>query len=168
MEVFYSGAIQGNRDRGERAHVHRAFIDCIIRLGHNVFSEHPASSNKEETAALLEKSIGPLPPAGIERTKHVRRKLIEGIEGDIQAAIFELTVPSLGVGDEFAHAYLRPRMGLSAIPMLGLNEEGYWSSGLSSMIRGIDPNGFPNFRLESYKTIEEGCRHIEKFLRETQ
>ena len=38
----------------------------------------------------------------------------------IDAAVFEVSTPSLGTGIEIAHTYLRPRLGLPAIPMLAV------------------------------------------------
>jgi len=57
---------------------------------------------------LLEKSLGPLQPPGVARTVLIRNKMTEFIEGDIDAAVFEVSTPSLGTGIEIAHAYLRP------------------------------------------------------------
>jgi hypothetical protein len=55
----------------------------------------------------------------------MRNKMIEAIEGEIKAAIFEVSTPSLGTGIEIAHAYLRLRLGLSRIPLLALYEKDY-------------------------------------------
>ena len=52
--------------------------------------------------------------------------MIELIEGDIDAAIFEVSTPSLNTGIEIAHAYLRPRLGLMAIPVFALYQKNYW------------------------------------------
>jgi len=38
--------------------------------------------------------------------------MIEGVEGDIDTAVFEVSTPSLGTGIEISHVYLRPRMNL--------------------------------------------------------
>jgi len=153
--VFYGGAIQGNSDRQARAHVHRALIAAIRDAGCSVVSEHASGSSCESTAALLETSIGPLPPAGLQRTRYVRRKMIEAVEGPIGAAIFEVSVPSLGTGIEIAHAYLRPRMGLSAIPVVALYEQGFWPNRLSSMIRGITAQDVPHFCVLEYASLQD-------------
>ena len=92
MEIFYGTAIQGARDRSERAHIHIALIDLMKREGHHVISEHTSGRTSEETAQLLERSIGPLPSPGIGRTIYVRNKMIELVESDIGAAVFEVSV----------------------------------------------------------------------------
>jgi len=164
MRVFYGAAIQGAKDRAERAHVHKRLIKIIKEEGHEVVSEHLKGRNKEETASLLEDFLGPV-PKGIERKVHVRRKLLEAIEGDIDAAIFELSSPSLGTGIELAHSYQRPRVGLKEIPILGLYEESYWLYGISSMVAGIVPEEIPAFNLEVYKNLEDAENYVRKFLR---
>jgi hypothetical protein len=88
--------------------------------------------------------------------------MIEAIEGEISAAIFEVSTPSLGTGIEISHAYLRPRLGLSAIPVLALYEKNYWPNKLSTMIKGISKEEVPNFTLIEYKEF----RDIDMILKE--
>jgi hypothetical protein len=90
--------------------------------------------------------------------------MIEGIEGKIKAAIFEVSTPSLGTGIEIAHAYLRPRTGLSLIPVLALYEKDYWPNKLSTMIKGISKETVPHFTLKEYKNLEQGKKIIDEFL----
>ena len=127
--------------------------------------EHTTGRNREETAELLQKAIGPMPPPGIERTRYVRRKMIEFIESDIGAAVFEVSVPSLGTGIEIAHAYLRPKKGLPEIPIIALYQENYWPCGLSSVVLGISEEELPNFNLRSYSDPEEARSYVMQFLR---
>jgi hypothetical protein len=166
MKIFYGAALQGAKDRSERAHVHRALIGLIKTGGHGVISEHTTGKSKEEAAELLEKAIGPLPPLGIERTIYVRRKMIEAIEGGISAAIFEVSTPSIGTGIEIAHAYLRPKIGLSEIPVLALYQRGFWPNDLSSMIRGITHEEVPNFHLKEYTDLADAKSYVLEFLKE--
>lgn len=165
MKIFYGSAIQGAKNRAARAHIHRALIEFIKRKEYMVAFEHTCGRTKKETAELLEKAIGPLPPLGIERTIYVRRKIIEVIEGDIVAAIFEVSTPALGTGIELAHAYLRPRMGLSEIPILLLYQKDYWPNKLSSMIRGITSEEVPSLALKEYANLEDAKYYISQFLR---
>ena len=164
MKIFYGGAIQGNADREKRVHIHKSLMSFIKDFGFEVISEHAAGRNFEETAALLEKSIGPLPPVGIERTIYVRNKMIEAIEGEIAAAVFEVSVPSLGTGIEIAHAYLRPKTGLGKIPILALYEKDYWPGKLSSMIRGLDKKDYPHIEVVEYTNLDEAASQISNFL----
>jgi hypothetical protein len=90
--------------------------------------------------------------------------MIEAIEGDIKATIFEVSTPSLGTGIEIAHAYLRPRIGLSLIPVLALYEKDYWPNKLSTMIKGISKETVPHFTLIEYKNLEDGKKIINEFL----
>ena len=165
MKIFYGAAIQGAKDRGERAAVNRYLIDLIRKEGYEVVGEHTTGTNREETAQFLERTIGPLPPPGIERTHYVRRKMIELVEGDIAGAVFEVSVPSLGTGIEIAHAYLRPRRGLPEIPILGLYQRDYWPNRLSSMVLGISEEELPNFQLKVYADLEEAEQYILQFFR---
>ena len=87
------------------------------------------------------------------------------IESDICAAVFEVSTPSLGTGIELAHAYLRPRIGLTTIPILALYEEGFWPNNLSSMISGITPESLPQFQLKEYSTTENAAYYLRQFLR---
>ena len=164
-KVFYGSAIQGAKDRGERAHINRTLIQLIKSHGYEVVSEHTAGVDKEETAKLLEKSIGPLPSVGKERTIYVRNKMIEAIEGVIIAAVFEVSTPSIGTGVEITHAYLRPRKSLPEIPILSLYQKDYWPNNLSSMISGIAPEEIPNFQLVEYKDLEEAIESLSQFLK---
>lgn len=165
MKIFYGSAIQGAKDRSERAHIHRTLIEVIKGSGHEVITEHTTGETKEEAAELLEKSIGPLPPLGIERTIYVRRKMIEAVEGDIGAAIFEVSTPSIGTGIEIAHAYLRPGKGLAEIPILTLYQKDHWPNNLSSMVRGITREELPNFHMREYIDLEDAKSRILEFLK---
>jgi len=164
MKVFYGAAIQGGKDRKERASVHSFFTKTIRAKGFDVWTEHTSGRTYEEAIQMLEKAIGPLPKGDIERRRYVRNKMIEAIEGDIAAAVFEVSTPSLGTGIELAHAYLRPRMGLSTIPVLALYEKEYWPNKLSTMIRGISSQQVPHFILREYDTVEEAARILDDFL----
>jgi hypothetical protein len=164
MKVFFGAAIQGKQDRVERLEINTALIQAIKDTGSTVASEHVLGTNFNETTSLLEQTLGKLPPAGMERTVMVRNKMIEFIEGDIDAAIFEVSIPSLGTGIEIAHAYLRPRMNLKEIPILALYQKDYWPNNLSSMIRGLTPESAPSLVLKEYSAPEEAKRFVSEFL----
>ncbi|MBD3388762.1 MAG: hypothetical protein GF416_06810 [Candidatus Altiarchaeales archaeon] len=166
MKVFFGAALQGARDRSERAGFNAALISAIRDGGHEVVTEHTTGRTKEEAASLLEESIGPLPPPGLERTRYVRERMIGLVEGSISAAVFEVSIPSLGTGIELAHAYLRPRMGLPEVPVLAIYQRGYWPNNLSSMVRGIDSEKMSHFTLEEYGGLEDARRVIGWFLAE--
>jgi hypothetical protein len=150
MKIFFGAAIQGSRDRAERAAAHRRIIDAIKNYGYEVISEHTTGTDYNSTAKLLERSLGTLPPTGLERSALIRNKMIAFIEGDIDAALFEVSTPSLGTGIEIAHAYLRPRLGLPAIPVIALYQKDYWPNNLSTMIRGITRDMVPSFVVKEY------------------
>ena len=160
MKIFFGAAIQGAENRRQRAQVHQVIIDAIKNFGGTVISEHTTGSDYDNTIALLENSFGPLPPKGKERTVYVRKKMTELVEGDIDAAIFEVSTPSLGTGIELAHAYLRPRMGLQVIPVIALYQKDYWPNKLSSMIKGITTEELPHFQLYEYAEPEDAYEFI--------
>jgi hypothetical protein len=164
-QVFYGAAIQGATDRKERSLVHEFFITTIQKQGYEVYTEHTTGKTYEEAIQKLEKAIGPLPKDELKRKRYVRNKMIDGVEGDIKAAIFEVSTPSLGTGIEIAHAYLRPRLGLSLIPVLALYEKEYWPNKLSTMIKGISKEDVSHFTLKEYKTLEDGKEIIYEFLK---
>ena len=166
MKIFFGAAIQGAHNREERAAVHRLIIDAIKSCGCDVISEHTTGKDYDATAKLLEKSLGSLPPKGLERTVVIRDKMIEFIEGDIDAAIFEVSTPSLGTGIEIAHAYLRQRLGLPAIPVLALYQKDYWPNNLSTMIRGITADEVPSFVLKEYDDPNDAREFIPKLLKD--
>jgi hypothetical protein len=166
MKIFFGAAIQGAHNREERAAVHRLIIDAIKSCGCEVISEHATGKDYEATAKLLEKTLGPLPSQGWERTVLIRKKMIEFIEGDIDAAIFEVSTPSLGTGIEIAHAYLRPRLGLPAIPVIALYQKDYWPNNLSTMIRGISADEAPHFRLKVYDDPVNAGEFIPELLKD--
>ena len=91
MKIFFGAAIQGAHNREERAAVHRLIIDAIKSCDCEVISEHTTGRDYDTTSQLLEKTLGTLPPKGTERTVLIRNKMIEFIEGDIDAAIFEVS-----------------------------------------------------------------------------
>jgi hypothetical protein len=160
-KIFYGAAIQGSKNRKERSQVHTFIIDTIKKYGFEVYTEHTTGTTYEEAIQKLEQSIGHIPTDEQKRRIYVRNKMIDGIEGDIKAAIFDVSTPSLGTGIEIAHAYLRPRIGLSEIPVLALYEKNYWPNKLSTMIKGISKDEIPNFSLKEY----ENSRDIDKILK---
>jgi hypothetical protein len=164
MNIFYGAAIQGSKNREERSKVHQFIIDTIKHHGFQVYTEHTTGKTYEEAIAKLEESIGALPKEDMQRRIYVRNKMIEGIEGNITAAVFEVSTPSLGTGVEIAHAYLRPRMGLAEIPILALYEKDYWPNKLSTMIRGIAPETCPQFQITEYSDFEQLSEILNQFL----
>ncbi|MEF8848048.1 MAG: hypothetical protein V5A68_02835 [Candidatus Thermoplasmatota archaeon] len=165
MKVFFGAAIQGAKNREQRAENNNFIIDTIKSQGYKVYTEHTTGKNYKEAMVKLEKAIGKLPDEELKRRKYVRDKMIEGIEGDIQAAVFEVSVPSLGTGIEIAHAYLRPRMNLKTIPILALYEKDYWPNKLSTMIRGISEQKIPHFKLRDYTNKNDLEQIIINFLK---
>jgi len=163
MKVFYGAAIQGAENRKKRANIHKFIIDSIKKQGFEVYTEHTTGKTYKEAIEKLEQSIGKMPKDDLKRRIFVRNKMIEGIESDIKAAVFEVSTPSLGTGVEIAHAYLRPRMGLKEIPILALYEKDYWSNKLSTMIRGISSEEFQNFYLVEYASIDDVEKIIHNF-----
>ena len=164
MKIFFGAAIQGASNREERAAVHREIIVAIKSCECEVISEHTTGRDYASTARLLEKTLGPLPPKGMERTVLIRNKMIEFIEGDIDAAVFEVSTPSLGTGIEIAHAYLRPRLGLPAIPVFALYQKDYWPHNLSTMIRGISRDEVPDFVVKEYNNPADAAKLIPGLL----
>jgi hypothetical protein len=163
MKVFYGAAIQGAENREKRANIHKKIIDAIKKQGLEVYTEHTTGKTYNEAIEKLEQSIGKIPKDDQKRRNFVRNKMIEGIETDIVAAVFEVSTPSLGTGIEIAHAYLRPRMGLEEIPILALYEKDYWPNKLSTMIRGISNEELPNFTLIEYNNIDVIENTIQNF-----
>ena len=164
MKIFFGAAIQGAGNREERAAVHKLIINAIKSCGCEVLSEHTSGKDYDATAKLLEKTLGPLPPPGLARTVLIRNKMIELVEGDIDAAVFEVSTPSLGTGIEIAHSYLRPRLGLSAIPVFALYQKNYWPNNLSTMIRGITNEKVPGFVVKEYDEPEDAAEFIPQLL----
>ncbi|MFH2104701.1 MAG: hypothetical protein ABII72_00495 [Parcubacteria group bacterium] len=164
MKIFYGAAIQGARDRGARAYVHQKLINFIKKQGHQVAFDHTRGKSRQDSSILLEKKMGPLPATGADRAIPIRQEIIKAVEGDVGAAIFEVSTPSLGTGIEIAHAYLRPKLGLSSIPVLALYERDFWPNNLSSMLREITPAEIPDFTLQEYVDLEEAKNYIGEFL----
>ena len=163
MKVFYGAAIQGAENREKRANIHKTIIDSIKKQGFEVYTEHTTGTTYAEAIEKLEESIGKMPKDDLERRIFVRNKMIEGIESDIVAAVFEVSTPSLGTGIEITHTYLRPRMGIKEIPILALYEKNYWPNKLSTMIRGISKEELPNFNLIEYNNIDDLDNIIQNF-----
>jgi hypothetical protein len=166
MKIFFGAAIQGHTGRGERAHIYKHIIELLKSKNVIVISEHTSGKNLEEVNLLLEQSIGPLPPLGLERRIYVRNKMIEFVESDIDAAIFEVSTPSLGTGIEISHAYLRPRMGLPEIPILALYQKNYWQNNLSTMILGITKDKCPLFKISEYEDLNSLDKNVINFIEE--
>jgi predicted RNase H-like HicB family nuclease len=166
--VFYGAAIQGAKERKERSHVHEFFIRAIQENGYDVYTEHTTGKTYEEAIQKLQQAIGPLPQDEYQRKIYVRNKMIEAIEGTIIAAVFEVSTPSLGTGIEIAHSYLRPRIGLEAVPVLALYEKEYWPNKLSTMIQGISKETVPHFTLKEYSSLEDAKDIIHDFFKNFQ
>ena len=163
MKVFYGAAIQGAENRKKRANIHKTIIDSIKKQGFDVYTEHTTGKTYKEAIEKLEQSIGKMPKDDLKRRIFVRNKMIEGIESDIVAAVFEVSTPNLGTGIEIAHAYLRPRLGLSTIPIIALYEKNYWPNKLSTMIKGISKREVPNFTLKEYEDFRDINRILTDF-----
>ena len=86
------------------------------------------------------------------------------VEDDIDAAVFEVSTPSLGTGIEIAHAYPRPRLGLPEIPVIPLYQKNYWPNNLSTMIRGITANEVSQFVLKEYDVPDDAEEFISELL----
>jgi hypothetical protein len=167
MKIFFGTAIQGKQNRSDRSEVNNVIFDCIKENGGEITYDHSLGISREDTGKRLEKVLGTLPSSDLERRVLVRNKMIEMIEGDIDAIIFEVSVPSLGTGVEIAHAYLRPRMGLKAIPILILYQKDYWPHNLSTMIKGLTVDTAPTANVKEYTTLEEIDAFIKDFLKNT-
>jgi len=163
MNIFFGAAIQGAENRQQRAETNQFIIDTIKQLGHSVVTEHTTGKTYEEAIEKLEQAIGKLPPKGLERRIFVRNKMIEAIEGPIDAVVFEVSVPSLGTGIEIAHAYLRPRMNLKAVPILALYQKDFWPNDISTMIRGITKDQVPQFSLIEYTSMKDLSKILNEF-----
>ena len=163
--LFYGAAIQGSSNKGGRVQVNQELI-CFIRgRGFNVISEHEGGQTVKQTTEFLEQKFDAHPNGIALRREFIRNRILRKIE-DPQTCccIFEVSTPSTGTGAEIAHAYLRPRIGITAIPILALYQTDYWPNGLSLMIRGINPSEIP-LTLKEYTGIEEAKAHIADFLR---
>jgi hypothetical protein len=150
MKVFFGAAIQGVATIGDRQSIYETILTTLKDMGHSIMTEHARGKTKEEIIALEVDAIGELPENELERRIYVRDKMVEFVESDIDIAIFEVSTPSLGTGIEFAHAYLRPRMGLKEIPIIALYQEGHWQNKLTTMIRGMTKETFPNLTVIDY------------------
>jgi hypothetical protein len=65
---------------------------------------------------------------------------------------------------EIAHAYLRPRLGLPAIPVFALYQKNYWPNNLSTMIRGITEAQVPGFVVKEYDKPGHAADFIPELL----
>ncbi len=164
MKVFYGAAIQGARDRRERAEINRALIDAIKSAGHDVVTEHTAAKTYDEAMLMLQDAFGRLPEDKEERTIFNRTKIIEALESrELGAAVFDVTVPSLGTGIEIEHACARKKMGLPEIPVLLLYDPSYGRE-LSGMIRGMAKAELPKVATRSYDSVDKAASEIASFL----
>jgi len=166
LKVFYGAAIQGAAERKDRTHINSDIIESIKSFGFEVITEHTTGQDFDDTASKLEQSIGPLPPVGSERTVFIRNKMIQFVESDISAAVFEVSTPSLGTGIEIAHAYLRPRMDLKAVPVIALYQNGFWPNKLSAMLNGITEEAVPHFHLIRYSAPKDISRLLKPVLKQ--
>ncbi|MCD4740747.1 hypothetical protein K8R43_06215 [archaeon] len=165
MKIFYGTAIQGEQQRGERAIFHQELLTTIKTYGKPV-SEHVTGRTLQEARTILEKEFGKAPEEEFARRTWARTNMIKALEGNINAAIFEVSTPSLGTGIELAHAYLRPKMGFEEIPILALYQKDYWPNKLSSMIAGITKEEIQSFTLKEYTDLKEAKEHVKKFLKQ--
>ena len=165
MKVFYGAAIQGRGDRKERADINRMLIETIKNSGNDVVTEHTAAETYEDAVEMLEMAFGKLPKDPQERTNANRTNIIDALSGDVDAAIFDVTVPSLGTGIEIAHAYIRPKLGLKEIPILLLYNKSYGAE-LSGMVRGMSKAELPNVVMMEFSTPEEAQGIIKAFFEE--
>lgn len=161
-EIFYGAAIQGAKDRAERASINRLIVEVIQDEGFDVFSLHTTGRSKEETATLLQQAIG-LVPDGMSRSEFIRSSMLQGIDRVI-ATVFEMSIPSLGVGIEFHHACTRRARGMPEIPILALYQKGFWPFGLSTMVTGITHNNLPSFHLAEYEEVFDLEDNLRNFL----
>lgn len=165
MKIFYGAAIQGRGNREKRADVNKSIIGMIKAAGHDVVTEHTSAGSYEEAVEMLEKAFGKLPEDKDGRTAPIRTNIIDALSGEVDAAIFDVTVPSLGTGIEIAHAYIRPKLGLKEIPILLIYDSSYGQN-LSGMVKGMSKSELPNVVLMDYAKLEEAQEIINAFFEE--
>ena len=67
-------------------------FNSIKKQGLEVYTEHTTGKTYDEAIEKLEQSIGKMPKDDLKRRVFVRNKMIEGIESDIIAAVFEVSI----------------------------------------------------------------------------
>lgn len=162
--VFYGAAMQSSLNHEDRVPVHELLIDTIKRMGAGVVSEHTVGRNFQESARLMEQTLGPLPQEESARAVLIRRKIIRILEGALDAAVFEVSEPSPGTGIEIAHVYNRPRLGLTAIPILALYQKGCLPHHLSSMDHGVNADVLPQLFVQEYENLIQAGMMVSEFL----
>ncbi len=166
MKIFFGAAIQGHKEWGDRRGIYCAILGLLKRHKATICTEHTTGKDLEEIQLLQEKAIGPMPRAKQDRINYVREKMIGFVEGDLDACVFEMSTPSLGTGIEFTHAYLRPRLGLSTVPILVLYQEGFWPNELSTMIRGLNTAEFDHVSIKTWKEQSDLAEILAWFVKE--
>jgi hypothetical protein len=92
-KVFYGAAIMGAVDKKDRSRIHQFIIEAIkISVATSSASIQRAATSIK-CAWLLEDSLISLPHVEEERPIVIRRKMVEFIEGHIDAVIFKVSTP---------------------------------------------------------------------------
>ena len=125
-------AFVGAKVTGGNPHVSvvKLIIKTLEGFGFEVPSQHNGSENPLET---FRKYIGD--PNACEEN-HFRDKDYEWIEQSV-LAVYEITHSSSGVGAEFEHTRMKPRLGLRKTPILCLYDTDADRNFLSPMIGGV-------------------------------
>ncbi len=110
MKIYFAGSIRGGRSI---LFEYQQTIELLKKLGHDVISEHVASSNLEEVEAKL-------------KDEEIFKNDI-GFIDECDCVVADVTVPSIGVGYEISYAVSRGKR------VICLYKEG---TNVSAMVRG--------------------------------
>ncbi|MBS3093589.1 hypothetical protein J4456_03355 [Candidatus Pacearchaeota archaeon] len=156
IKVYFAGAIRGDRIVADTI---KYLIDYIkINLQIPVLSEHVGSENPvEEFARKIKKSIDDLLAEDIETQD------IQWLDQSTHV-IAEISGASTGTGREIEYARTKDHFGKVPAKVLciyALDRE-YFAS---PMIRGMNPEKYPNVIIKSYSSLDEAKDIVKNFLR---
>lgn len=129
-------------------------VKFLQKRGYNVLSTHNAA---DDPIREFVKKIGDPTATDDHSFREGDNKWIE----ECNLFIAEVTTPSHGVGGEFEHCRLKPRMGLPTTPMLCVYLKG---TTVSPYIKGVSTLESPYIWFQPYRNKRDLNRILTEFL----
>ena len=164
LKVYFSNSIKGEIGKVEDIGV--SVVTFLIEKGADVLSENVAFLKPEIGLPIFQRRTGidlTKVTDDMERARIIRKADINWVDNATHL-IAIVNGASYGVGIELQRAMDKPKMGMNRTPVLCLAHKDSFS-GLSNMIKGIDPvaEGIP-FELTAYEDLEDAKIKITDFL----
>ncbi|MCL2439043.1 MAG: hypothetical protein FWD15_00860 [Alphaproteobacteria bacterium] len=167
-KIYYSGSMSGAKEVNIQLPID--IVEYLEGQGHNVLSRHVAFMHQPNVETPDGQKFHVRESMLADFAKMTRAEIDLAIRAydlaDVEAAEYFIALvnaPSHGVGMEIQHALLRPRLGLSPVPML-LLIDAEKSAKISPMLGGICKKAHP-IEIYPYRDLADIKQKLKNFIK---